>query len=240
MPRRASHLPEHDRIDLSGRSFRYRICPSERRRTVALRIDRSGELSVYAPDFTPLSLIRSFIVEKQRWISAKLAYIAEWASSTPALATGAALSFLGESLTLVVQNSGRAGCSRHGNILDVRAADDVAVRRVLETWYRHEAARYFSDRIELLAERVGQRPSRLSIRGQRSRWGSCSRRGTISLNWRLMQSSPAVVDYVIVHELCHLLVPNHSAQFWSEVSRVMPDWRDQRRALHAFGHAASL
>jgi predicted metal-dependent hydrolase len=90
-------------------------------------------------------------------------------------------------------------------------------------------------RIAHFAPRVGRAPARISIRAQRTRWGSCSGRGTISINWRLMLASPEVMDYVIVHELCHLLQANHSARFWREVARVMPDYAHRQRQLREFG-----
>ena len=108
-------------------------------------------------------------------------------------------------------------------------------RPLVEAWYRQQARAHVASRIAHFAPRVGRAPVRISIRAQRTRWGSCSGRGTISINWRLMLASPEVLDYVIVHELCHLLQANHSARFWREVARVMPEYVGYQQQLREFG-----
>jgi predicted metal-dependent hydrolase len=85
------------------------------------------------------------------------------------------------------------------------------------------------------AERVGVAYQRIRIGGQRTLWGSCSARGTLSFNWRLVLAPPEVLDYVVVHELCHLRVPDHSLRFWALVARHRPHWRDQRDWLRRHG-----
>src|SRR3954452_5057906 len=89
--------------------------------------------------------------------------------------------------------------------------------------------------VEEEAPRIGVRPSRIQIRDQRSRWGSCSTRGTLSFNWRLVLAPLDVLDYVVVHELCHLRVPNHSRAFWALVEERGPHWREQRAWLREHG-----
>ena len=85
------------------------------------------------------------------------------------------------------------------------------------------------------AARLGVRYERIRIGGQRTLWGSCSSRGTLSFNWRLVLAPPEVLDYVVVHELCHLRVPNHSRRFWALVERQRPHWREQRAWLREHG-----
>jgi predicted metal-dependent hydrolase len=85
------------------------------------------------------------------------------------------------------------------------------------------------------AVRIGVRYCRIRIGAQRTRWGSCSSRGTLSFNWRLALAPPEVLDYVVVHELCHLRVPNHSRRFWALVERHRPNWREQRDWLREYG-----
>ena len=85
------------------------------------------------------------------------------------------------------------------------------------------------------APAIGVEPARVQIRDQRSRWGSCSTRGTLSFNWRLVLAPFDVLDYVVVHELCHLREPNHSRRFWKLVEQRRPDWRAQRDWLHEHG-----
>ena len=89
--------------------------------------------------------------------------------------------------------------------------------------------------VEEEAPRIGVKPARIQIRDQRSRWGSCSTRGTLSFNWRLVLAPLDVLDYVVVHELCHLREPNHSRRFWKIVEARRPGWRTQRDWLHEHG-----
>jgi len=99
----------------------------------------------------------------------------------------------------------------------------LAARKLVSTLAREEA------------ERIGVEYRRIRIGGQRTLWGSCSSRGTLSFNWRLVLAPPDVLDYVVVHELCHLRVPNHSRQFWALVEQHRPSWRRQRHWLRENG-----
>jgi predicted metal-dependent hydrolase len=120
----------------------------------------------------------------------------------------------------------------------VRVADDTSVRPRIEAALRRLAADELRARAEELTRRTERRVARISIRNQRSRWGACSSRGVITLNWRLIQMPPEVADYVILHELAHLAHPNHSRRFWREVEALCPWWRDSERWLRQ--HAREL
>ncbi|PZP68824.1 MAG: M48 family peptidase, partial [Delftia acidovorans] len=102
-------------------------------------------------------------------------------------------------------------------------------------WYRDEAHRYLSERVAALAPRLGVPIPPLALSSSRSEWGSCSSRGRILFNWRLIQLPPRLVDYVVAHELAHLIELNHSPAFWQLVERLYPDWREARRALRRYG-----
>jgi predicted metal-dependent hydrolase len=109
------------------------------------------------------------------------------------------------------------------------------LRPHVETWLRRLATKELPRRVQELALLHGFRPSRVSIRNQRSRWGSCSARQVISLNWRLIQTPDSVRDYVILHELVHTRHLNHSKAFWTEVARLCPDYALAERWLKAQG-----
>jgi predicted metal-dependent hydrolase len=105
----------------------------------------------------------------------------------------------------------------------------------LERWYRREARRVTSEVVDREAGRLDLRPGAISIRDQRTRWGSCSRRGDLSFSWRLCLAPPPVLEYVVVHELCHLRELNHSPAFWRLVDAAQPGWREHARWLRAHG-----
>jgi hypothetical protein len=138
-----------------------------------------------------------------------------------------------------------------------RGTSDRQIRRLIDGWTpwveRRLADRAESPPLPSLTERECRRrvraeatriaaaeqlePGRIRIAGQRTRWGSCSPRGTVSLNWRLALAPPEVLDYVVVHELCHLVESNHSPRFWALVAHRRPDYGEARRWLHDHGHA---
>lgn len=109
-------------------------------------------------------------------------------------------------------------------------------RTALEKRYIAAAKDYFPKRAAYFVQFTGGTYNRITIRDQKTRWGSCSVRGTLSFNWRLMLAPPAILDYVVVHELCHLTCMNHSAAFWSKVESVLPDYRASRKWLKDHGH----
>ena len=109
-------------------------------------------------------------------------------------------------------------------------------RIALEKRYIAAAKEYFPKRAAYFVQFTGGSYNRISIRDQKTRWGSCSARGTLSFNWRLMLAPPTIADYVIVHELCHLTYMNHSADFWRKVESVYPDYRTARKWLKDHGN----
>ena len=113
-------------------------------------------------------------------------------------------------------------------------------RAALEKRYMDAAKEYFPKRTAYFRQFTGGSYSRITIRDQKTRWGSCSAKGTLSFNWRLMLAPPAILDYVIVHELCHLTYMNHSAAFWGKVEAVYPDYRTARKWLKDHGHELIL
>jgi predicted metal-dependent hydrolase len=239
---RRATLPETDAVLLAGTPQPYRIDVSPRRRTLCLQVRADAGLRVIAPAWATLDDVRGFVAGHADWIARKRALFAQRPAPRAELADGVPLPFLGGALTLRwhPRPRARARVERRGGELHAEAADHAALRAALESWYRAAAHEHALERIAHFAPGVGRAPRRVSIRAQRSRWGSCSARGTVSLNWRLMQLDAALVDYVIVHELCHLLHPNHSPRFWAAVARVLPDCARYRRALRSAGAAMVL
>ena len=106
----------------------------------------------------------------------------------------------------------------------------------LEKRYRDAAKEYIPKRVEYYHELTGGDYNKITIRDQKTRWGSCSSNGTLSFNYRLMLAPPRVLDYVVVHELCHLTHMNHSTDFWNMVASILPDYKEYRKWLKDNGH----
>ena len=225
-----------------------------RRRHVHILVNDEGTLEVRAPWRFSLRKARELLRENAEWVLNSLDAARERRARRPRLVTGARLPLLDGSLRLDVRRRpqmdmfecarpSRGRVERRGTVLRVSTASlgDDELRALIERWYRREAAVWLGGRIEHYAPRLGVRPSRLTIRGQRSRWGSCSGKGTVSLNWRLMMVPGALADYVVVHELCHLRHMNHSPQFWAMVGDVVPDYRERRHSpQRAAGASAAV
>jgi predicted metal-dependent hydrolase len=239
--RRRVALPERDVLQFPDASLSYAIRASARRRTLSLELRTDGSLTVATPRGLSLATIRAFVESRRAWIAAKRALLKPPSPPRMFPEHGACLPYLGTELALNVSiaPARRAACRCESGSLLVKVPHNTAIRPAIEAWYRREAATHAAARLAHFAPLVGGAARKLSIRAQRTRWGSCSARGAISLNWRLMQAPPEILDYVVVHELCHLLVPNHSPRFWAEVARVLPDWRERRAQLRQFGRSLS-
>ena len=234
---RRAPLPERDVLEFPDASLTYAIRTSTRRRTLSLELRADGSLTVATPHSLSLATIRAFVESRRDWIEAKRALLTPPAPPRVPPGNGTHLPYLGTELALKVSiaPARRAACRCESDSLALNVPHSAAIRPAIEAWYRRAAATHAAARLAHFAPQVGRTARKLVIRAQRTRWGSCSARGTISLNWRLMQASPEILDYVVVHELCHLLVPNHSPRFWAEVARVLPDWRRLRAELRQFG-----
>ena len=112
--------------------------------------------------------------------------------------------------------------------------------QVMEKRYRNAAREYFTVRTAYYHNITGGNYTTITIRDQKSRWGSCSSRGTLSFNYRLIFAPPIILDYVVVHELCHLTHMNHSKDFWNMVKQVMPDYQTHKNWLREHGHELSM
>ena len=126
------------------------------------------------------------------------------------------------------------------SVSDLTNERDAARIAYLEKKYRAAAKRYIYERVEYYIEQTGGHYSMIRIGDQKTRWGSCSSNGTLSFSWRLMLAPPRVLDYVVIHELCHLTHMNHSREFWDKVASHDPDYREHRKWLKENGSSLVL
>jgi len=201
-------------------------------RRVTVRVTAAG-ITVTAPRGCAVSRVERMLRADPAWLADALERIA--AGTQPPPAHGMLLPYLDGGLTVVAGAGGRA-VRRDGDRLLVPY--DPPRRDALERWYRAEARRHLGALVEAWSPRLGVRPSGLVVRGQRSRWGSASARGSIALNWRLMLAPWRVGEYVVVHELCHLVHMDHSPRFWALVTEHWPGHREDRDWLRRHGPAA--
>ena len=211
-----------------------------KRRTIAIIVHRDGKVVVRAPLKTPDRLIRAFIESKSGWIDEKKALLAKHVDLPVKKFTGGEkFLLLGREYPLrLVESQKTALTFRDDFFLSKKALPGA--QAVFEKWYRAKAREILTERVTFYAQKFGLRYEKIRISSARTRWGSCSNRGTLSFTWRLIMAPLEVVDYVVLRELAHLKVKNHSPVFWAEVAKMLPDYKRRRAWLKKNGRFLTL
>ena len=222
----------------------YSVRRSRRARHARINVGPDG-VEVVVPERFPLSRVEPFVAEKRPWIERTLRRYRRSAEVHPParLEDGGQLPFLGERLDLRVRvepGRKRAHVARRGDELRVALGPVHDLREELEAWLRRRARAEVEPRLKAATRRAGVRYRGLQIRGQRTRWASCSSSGAMSFNWRLLLARPEILDYVIEHEVAHLTVHDHSQRFWRLLGSRCPDYRTHERWLRDHGHTLRL
>ncbi|MEA2290036.1 MAG: hypothetical protein QOD55_2033 [Solirubrobacteraceae bacterium] len=213
----------------------YTVRRSSRARRVRVRVDPHEGVEVVLPARAAQREAAAAVAELRPWIERRLA---EAAAARARLASPpGTVPYLGTALRMRPE-PGRTRVHRRGDELLVPAGDATAA--ALERWYRLRARDEIAPRLEAATGTLGRPHTALTIRNQRTRWGSCSSTGAMSFNWRLMLAPDAVLEYVVWHEACHLIVMDHSRRFWGLLERHVPGYREPKRWLRANGAALVL
>lgn len=220
-------------ITIRGREETCGVIHMKNRKRVTLLVDDRGDVQVRCPPGTSAKYVDALLVREADWIGRRLESVRLRLQSKPILEEGATLPFLGSHVSLRVGHwdSDRVFLTGGDLWIPKPGEHSLDVRPLLERWYRQRAKFFFHGRLHDWSGRMGVVFNRLTVRGQKSRWGSCSVKGNINLNWRLLWTSHRVVDYVMVHELSHLRHMNHSKEFWTLVARFIPDYQELRGCL---------
>lgn len=193
-------------------------------------VDPVRGVEVVLPRRAPEREAAAAIRELRPWIERRMEEVAR--ARNAVAARGASVPYLGQQLRLV-DEPGRRRAHRRGTELLVPEGE--ARIPALERWYRRAARGEIAPRLDRACALAGSSYSALTIRGQRTRWASCSPSGTMSFNWRLLLAPEPVVEYVVWHEVCHLEVMDHSPRFWALLHKRCPDYREQARWLRRHG-----
>jgi predicted metal-dependent hydrolase len=219
--------------------IRYRIDRIERKR-VAIEVNPDLSIVIKAPPRALEVSIRSAVRSNARWILRQQRFFADLLPKTPRrrLVSGESHLYLGRKYRLRVRDgAGAVRVTLSGGYLRMFVSATATPRQrasLLREWYLRNAQRVLRERFEACRQhpafcRVGE--IRVIVRRMKRRWGSCTPKRNLVLNTELIRASRACIDYVVTHELCHLLVPDHSRRFTNLLDRVMPDWRDRKRQL---------
>ncbi|MGN6545275.1 MAG: M48 family metallopeptidase [Aureliella sp.] len=211
------------------------------RKRLSITVEPGGAVIVKAPVESNLQMVLEHLRRRAGWIIRQRDSFADYGPSMPPkkFVSGETHRYLGRqyrlNITCGVTSSVKL-VGRHFEIVTPDKSDSQAVKRLMEGWYRKRAEGVLAERIESCLASSWFRSLKSptwSIRKMKRRWGSCTKDGAILLNLLLIQASPRCIDYVIMHELCHLIIHNHEPQFYRLLSRVMPDWQERKRKLES-------
>lgn len=240
-----------DYLEYGGKRIAYQIETSSRK-TISIRVNYDGVV-VRAPKSLSKTKIKELVQTKARWILEKYQ---ELLSSAPEnekreYQAGSTFLYRGKQLHLKLKSGRDAGLKENEG--QVFLEDDElivvlddwshgAIQNLLEQWYRYEAKIRIIERVRYYTARhdFGKQVNRIFIKDQKSRWGSCSSKCNLNFNYRLIMAPDEILDYVVIHELCHLVHMNHSDEFWNEVATVQPDYLQYRDWLHKNGAKLTL
>lgn len=217
----------------------------KRRKTLCLQLDKDGRIVIRAPFFTPRQEIDEFFRTKEPWLRNRLR---EWekiqAEGAPrSFSEGETFFFLGEGYPLRIEpaESGFKGRLLFDSQCFALQQDDIRRgREIFIAWYLKQAEKLLGERLKGFSRQLDLVPRAFRITAARSFWGSCSAADRLAFNWRLIMAPRPVIDYVIVHELQHLVEKNHSPAFWKRVALVLPDYGEQKRWLRKNGPRLNL
>lgn len=210
----------------------------KRKRSLALKVRKNGELQVSVPQSTGLKDIESFIISKYKWIQKKQLERDSKEDVLPlTYGYGDKHWFKGKEypLQLIVSNQSKAEIAN--DTITVYHRKNSSIKNVLNKWYKQQSIEFFTQRTQLFVNSFNLPEVRsIKVRNMKARWGSCSTRSEITYNIHLIKAEPECIDYVIIHELCHLLHPNHGSGFYKLQTKLNPYWKLQKKSLNDNGY----
>ena len=226
-------------VNASLQGVTIKIVRSRRKKTLAVKVS-GGDVSVLVPERTSLPYIEALIEKKSNWIQKKLLQQEQCADiKQHRYHEGECFLYLGVERTLKLVT----GVSKN-IVLDEssitlysrKPLSSTSIKNRLKRWFQSEAQIYLAKRTRFYAAYLSVNPRLINTRTYRARWGCCSNRREITYNWQIIMAPEHIIDYVIVHELCHIKEHNHSKAFWTQVENMMPDYKERKKWLDQNGH----
>ena len=231
-------------VQLSDQCYPYTLVKSKRARYLRLKLAQTGELSLVVPNGVSLAKAHAFVASQATWLESKLQTLSPEALKPWAKPKVLDLAYLEECWTIKYfpQASGSIILRTSAGQLECYGDVDDAelLKKTLGRWLKAKAEKVLSSRLKCLAEQHGFHYQRLTIRGQKTRWGSCSSKKNINLNYKLLFLDQALVDYVLIHELCHTIEMNHSSRFWALVADCDANYKAHDKQLNQASRSIPL
>lgn len=213
----------------------YKIIRSSRS-TIALEISQEGALVVRTPYRASEGYINALLREKSNWINKKITEALQKKNSfrRKEFIDGEKFLYLGNTYSLRIANESNLSINGKGEILLPKSIIPLA-RPYMIKWYIRSAREIITERTDIYAKRLNLKYGKIKISSANTRWGSCSGKNDLNFTWRLIMAPLEIIDYVIIHEITHIVEKNHSSDFWNKVSHIIPDFKKRRQWLHANG-----
>ena len=210
--------------------FEVKVKKSSAAKKLVLRIDEKNRCPVLSvPKYCSQKQALKFLQENEVWIINMLAKLPQKSN----FSTGEEVSFFGEKYTIFHDVKHKGTCFEN-NLLKV-GGDDIFLHRRVKDFLKKQAMEKLAELSLDKAKKIGVNIASVSIKDTKSRWGSCSTKGNINYNWRIVLAPIYVIEYLVCHEVCHLKHPNHSSDFWDEVKEICPDYKEGRSWLKIKG-----
>jgi len=214
-----------------------------RRHTLALYVNPHGELIVKAPLKLSDQRIFAFIKTKEQWIQEQQSKVLQSSYINKSVLTYRTFFFLGTELSPLIDQRTKQ-ITRHNNMLLIPAKlGSMPIEKVnkkIVKFLKDNAKQIVYDRADYFSQSLRLKYTNIAIMNNKTRWGVCSKDGKLGLNWRVIMLPPQLIDYIMVHEFCHLLEFNHSKQFWLIVESILPNWKELRKHLKQLGWLLEL
>lgn len=238
-------MRKNDSVKACGRNIDYEIVYSKRRKSAAIVVRPDMKVEFRAPPGLDPETIRTMVRKKASWVLKKLDGFEVKRNRNPEkrYVEGEKFLYLGEEYPLKISFGGRVlSVGLEGRVLEVVIPDGVSeslnpalVKEAVWQWYLGCANEKVGELVEFYSEKMGISPPSFKVKYQKSRWGSCSASNVLRINFQLMMAPPEQLEYVVVHELCHVKEKNHSKKFWALVEELMPDYMVHRKELKKEG-----
>ncbi|PKM78744.1 MAG: M48 family peptidase [Firmicutes bacterium HGW-Firmicutes-15] len=218
-----------------------------KRKSMTIIVEAPDKVIAIVPIRTGQAIILEKVQAKAPWIIKKLEYFrnVQQLHTPREFADGESFLYLGEDYQLQVEHDislGRPEVKfKQGRLcICTPTIDKITLASALGGWYRQRAKEIIPGRVNYYQYKIPKEPNRIVIKDQKKRWGSCSSKGNLNFNWRIVMAPVAVMDYIVVHEMCHLVHLNHSKEFWNLVAEILPDYKDVQKWLKINGVRLSL
>lgn len=222
-------------LKLKTKTIEYELI-RKRKRTLSITIRRDASIVVSIPLKTSISEVEKVLLQKLPWIEKKIEEVKEIKPTERNYIEGEDFLYNGEVYKLKIQSDTcgkNIGVEIDENqksiiVFGKKDAEKKDIRRALEKWYVNQSNKKIEERVKYIINKTSLTPKLVKVKTLKASWGICTNKGNISLSWRLIMAPTSVMDYVIIHELCHLKHHNHSKEFWNLVEHYMPDYKKQK------------